>query len=88
MELGVPRIPVERRLRRRQRLVQLVACGEAPGQAVQRARVVALDGEGVLEFLLGILEQTNSPQCVSVVRERLSVFRGAARQQLAIGVRM
>ena len=42
VEFGVARILVERRLRRFERLVQLVARGEAARQAVQRAAVVAL----------------------------------------------
>ena len=61
MELGVARIPVERRLRRVERVVQLVARGEAAREAVQRARIVALNRERVLEFLLRHLRTVPPP---------------------------
>ena len=66
---------------------QLVARGEAPAKP-GAPRVVALNRERVLEFLLGVFEQSHGPQCVTVIRERLGVPGGASRQELAIRMRV
>ncbi len=86
VELGVPRVLVEGRLGRVERLVQLVPRSEAAGQAVERAPVVALNRKRFLELLLRILEQANSPQRVGVVRQRLGILGRAPRQQLAVRI--